>query len=475
MNRKKIKTVLSILNSVVITGSASAGGKPPGDFVKSDFKRPNILFIFPDQFRRDWVGFVSDLPLRTPNIDQLAAQGVYFTRAYSPSPLCAPARACLASGLDYTHCGVRNNEDNFPLNIPTYYQALRTAGYRVASVGKLDLHKDTRDPAAMDWGLDGSRLMHEWGFTEGIDCEGKGDATGSYRAAGRAKGPYMQFLVDRGLAGQHLREHNANRALGDAYTTSLPEDAYCDNWIAEDGLRFLRGFSAGTPWHLVVNFAGPHHPMDVTPAMRLRWQDVDFPLPYQADPEMDSALILLRQQNYAAMIENIDRHIGRFLEAVRARGEEENTLIVFCSDHGEMLGEHGRWGKTIWQEGSTGVPLIIAGPGVRKGVTSSALVALQDLTATFIDVSRAEPLPGMDGKTLMPLLSGRVAAHRPYVISALNKWRMVADDRYKLVVEEGLSPQLFDLVQDPHEDTDRFKERADIAARLLAFLQEDYK
>ena len=151
--------------------------------------QPNILFFFPDQHRSDWLGCNPDLPLRTPNIDRLCALGTRFTSAYTPSPLCAPARACLAAGLNYEQCRVPSNNESYPLDQPTYYQRLQDAGYRVCGVGKFDLHKDTSNPANLDWHLDGSRLISEWGFTEGIDNEGKMDGSNSYRAAG---GPRRQ-------------------------------------------------------------------------------------------------------------------------------------------------------------------------------------------------------------------------------------------------------------------------------------------
>ena len=160
---------------------------------------PNFLFFLPDQHRHDWLGINRRLPLRTPNLDALAARGTVFTRAYTPSPLCAPARACLASGRAYGQCRVFNNNQDYPLDIPTYYQRLRDRGYRVCGVGKFDLHKDLTKP--LFWELDGSRLLREWGFTEGIDNEGKLDGSNSYLSAGRKpRGPYLDFLAQRVLA-----------------------------------------------------------------------------------------------------------------------------------------------------------------------------------------------------------------------------------------------------------------------------------
>ena len=126
--------------------------------------KPNILFFFPDQHRFDFVGYNPDIPVRTPNLDHLADRGVTFTKAIVPSPVCAPSRACMASGKRYHRCGVPGNGVDYPLDQPTQYQALRDAGYRVAGVGKFDLSKNT-----LEWGLDGKRLIDDWGFTDGID------------------------------------------------------------------------------------------------------------------------------------------------------------------------------------------------------------------------------------------------------------------------------------------------------------------
>lgn len=426
-------------------------------------RRPNILFLLPDQHRPDWLGFHPGLPLRTPHLDRLAAEGVRFTRAFCTSPLCAPSRASLASGRRYDRCGVVGNHQDYPLDQPTYYRALREAGYRVAGVGKFDLHK-----ATLDWNLDGSRLIREWGFTEGIDNEGKFDGSDSYQRNGhRPKGPYLAFLADRGLAESYIQEHAPeflNSRLS-AYTTCLPDDAYCDNWVAENGLTFLRGFPKGRPWHLVVNFTGPHDPMDVTEAMRARWAGVDLPVPHHND-HSDREGVRRRRQNYAAMIENIDRQAGRFIDLVRERGEMDDTLIVYASDHGEMLGDHGRWGKNTWHHPSVGVPLIASGPGVQRGLVTDALVSLHDLAATFLDCAHAGPLPEMDALTLRPLLEGRTDAHRSHVLSGLDGWRMAFDGRWKLVVGAEDAPLLFDLERDPHEDTNVAEAHPDVVDRL---------
>ncbi|MBT4096877.1 MAG: sulfatase-like hydrolase/transferase [Gemmatimonadetes bacterium] len=436
-------------------------------------RAPNLLFLFPDQHRPDWLKCSTpDLPLRTPHIDALASRGVRFTQAICSSPLCAPSRACVASGRNYDRCGVPGNAVNYPLDQPTYYQSLRTAGYRVAGVGKFDLHKGLGDPENLWWELDGSRDLDAWGFTEGIDNEGKFDGSGSYRRLGEPRGPYLAMLKERGLADAYTQEHaNVKKNMG-AYTTVLPDDAYCDNWVAENGMRFLREFPQDQPWHLVINFTGPHNPMDVTASMRERWQDVDFPGPHRND-DPDRAGLLRNRQNYAAMIENIDDHVGRFVAAVEARGELDNTIVVYASDHGEMLGDHGRWGKSTWHQASTGVPLIVAGPTVAGSSLCHEPVVLHDLTASFLDWGGAGPLPQMDGQSLRPLLAGQTQSHRAFAVSGLQDFRVVYDGRYKLVSFRDGAEFVFDREIDPWEDVDISKNEPATTARLRAALHSE--
>jgi len=438
-------------------------------------KQPNILFFFPDQHRPDWLGSNSQLPLKTPNLDKLCARGTRFINAMTPSPVCAPARACLASGMDYKNCRVPSNQENYPKELPTYYQRLQDAGYHVCGVGKFDLHKDLATPRSeLDWHLDGSRCLQEWGFDEGIDNEGKFDGSASFKAAGRPKGPYMNLLHNKGLAEQYAREHTERGKFRNAYVTSLSDEDYCDNWISGNGLNFLKNFPQNKPWHLVVNFTGPHNPMDVTQGMHDKWKGVQFPSPVDNRQENYSQEDHQRnRRHYAAMIENIDRQVGRFIECVRHRGELDNTLIIYASDHGEMLGDNNRWGKSIWYQPSVGIPLIAAGPGVSQGVKTDALVSLHDLTATFLDFSSAQPLPNMKSRSLQPILEGKTHEHRDYLFSALADWQIVFDGRFKLILQEEKNPVLFDLKEDPHELSDIAAEMPEKVAELTEIMKNE--
>jgi len=433
-------------------------------------KQPNILFFFPDQHRPDWLGCNKNLPLRTPNIDSLCKNGVRFTNAFTPSPVCSPARACLATGRDYYHCGVKDNDDNTPLSLPTYYQNLRDAGYDVAGVGKFDLHKPD-----LNWGLDGSALIKEYGFTKAIDNEGKGDAIVAYTGNNMSpKGPYMQFLEEQGLSKKHLDMYKPFEGtpgwLNYPAITELPDNAYCDNWIAENGSNYLKNFSKDRPWHLVVNFVGPHGPFDVTKTMRSKWEDEKIDPPVNND-QPDKKAIVERRQNYAAMIENIDNHVGQMINIVRQRGELDNTIIIYASDHGEMLGDHNKWGKTLWYTPSAGVPLVLSGPNISHGVESKALVSLHDISATLLEYAGAEPIPESEAVSLCQVLEEKSDTHREYVLSGLNNWNMIFDGRYKLIIGATESPILYDLKNDPNECENIADEQTEIVERLEVLLE----
>ncbi|MBS1826492.1 MAG: sulfatase-like hydrolase/transferase [Acidobacteria bacterium] len=439
-------------------------------------RRPNILFFLPDQLRADWVLPRKDFPLETPNIASLAKSGMHCTRTLVASPLCAPSRACLATGREYSRCGVRNNGQDLPLDHPTFYQALREGGYHVMGCGKLDLHK-----ATPDWGIDGRRFLPEWGFSDGIDNAGKMDAISS--GAIEPRDPYMAYLHRRGLVNTHLDDFRRRTGLNsylNTESTALPDDAYCDNWIAVKGLELLRRAPTGKPWFLQVNFAGPHNPVDITRRMERTVRRRQFPEPVDYEEHSAEKHIAIRQ-NYAAMVENIDRWLGAYIEELRKRGEWENTILIFSSDHGEMLGDHDRWGKSVPYQPSVNVPLFVAGPGITPGV-SDALISHFDLAATILDFAGAPHLADANSLTIRPLLEKKITSHREYLMSSLDRWQMVFDGRYKLI--RGFEPEpppkgrprteprpiLFDLKLDSSETSNIAREAPHQVERLSRLL-----
>ncbi|MFW5787522.1 MAG: sulfatase [Halanaerobiales bacterium] len=242
--------------------------------------------------------------------------------------------------------------------------------------------------------------------------------------------------------------------------TELPEEAYCDNWLSKNGLEMIDDFPVNNPWFLQVNFTGPHDPWDVTQEMRERWQDIDFPVPVEWSEEDKVEEIKKVRQNYAAMLENIDRNIGLYLDKLEERGELDNTIIIYSADHGEMLGDFNKWGKSSPQKGSVRVPLVISGPEIKditENLYTDSLVELQDLTATILDYCGLEMPEAKDSTSLRPVLSGARKEHRKYQISELKNrkrnWKLVADNRYKLInYQDKKKNQLFDLETDPEQN-----------------------
>ena len=429
---------------------------------------PNILFFFPDQWRFDWVGRNPDIAVRTPNLDQLEKNGVCFPNTVCPSPVCAPSRACVAAGTEYDQCPVKGNLDNLPVDYPTVYRILRDAGYHVMGCGKFDLNKGTCTSESFAWGVDGQRFLNEWGFSAGINNEGKMDGLRCGRE--EPQGPYFKFLEDRGLREVHVDdfERRKNQAT---FPTKLPDDAYCDNWIGQNGLDLIDSVPDGKPWFLQVNFTGPHSPWDVTESMTELYKGKEFPPPNKSEqltPEHHQEV----RQNYSAMIENIDRWTKIYLDKLEERGELENTLIVYTSDHGEMLGDHNGWDKSKPWHPSVAVPFVISGPGVRKNAKCDLPTTNLDMTATFLDYAGLETPDGMDSRSLRGLLEGKTDSHREVVLSGLSDWRMAYDGKWKYVEGYEDSPQLFDLENDILENNNLASDsaHAEQVARLKAWL-----
>jgi choline-sulfatase len=403
-------------------------------------EQPNVLVVCTDQHRFDWVGMNPDVPVRTPNLESLADRGRWFRDAVTPTPVCNPARSCIASGMEYDRCGVPNNEVDYDPGRGTLYRRLRDeAGYHVAGCGKFDLTAD------YGLGMDGRTEVTPWGFSDAVFNPAKNETVSRVRDAdGRPRGPYTRFLADRGLLEAHVEDYE-RRAGDDALRdgklvatepTSLPDDAYYDEWIAGNGRRLLERAPADRPWFLQVNFQNPHDPWDITERMHDRYRDppVDLPEPtgVEGDDPVDVATHRAVRRNYAAMVEHLDSCLGDLLDAVEARGELDETLVVFVGDHGEMLGDHGQWQKDSPLHASVGVPLVVAGPGVADADPCDAPVTILDLHATVLDYAGVDPGEA-DSRSMRALLADRVDRHRDVVYSGLSTWRMVYDGRFKLV------------------------------------------
>lgn len=439
--------------------------------------RPNFLFLFPDQWRWDWLNCAGyGIPVKTPNLDMLAQKGMRFTQCRTNSPVCAPARAALATGMRYHNCGVPNNGFNLDTQRDTYFKHLRHAGYRVAASGKTDLQKHGK------WkGLDGwTSAMGQLGFTQAVNQAGKHDAVNGGKD--KPQDPYMAFLHDHKKVQFHVDDYARRGKIRteqigtdmkiDPTASPLTSDHHTDDFCGRAAEHFLKQWAIGEPWHLWVNFPGPHEPYDPTAKQLAEYEGVTFPNPIEPGPIANDHQAIRRA--YAAMITGIDSWVGKLIEQVKRRGEWDNTYIIFASDHGEMLGDHGRWNKAVGYEPSVHVPLMISGPKISAGQTSDALVELIDIAATITDLAGLDVPSNWEAKSLSKVLQNPVdSTHRKIQISQLNNWAMIFEGQYKLICTQNQADELFDLQADENECCNLAQSMPDIVCQLKKQLEHE--
>ena len=470
----------------------------------------NILMIMADQFRADWMSCAGTDFVDTPNIDAIAKRGVRFKNAICNAPLCAPSRAAVAAGVYPNRLGVLGNYENFPIDRTTYYQLLRKNGYRVCAIGKTDLHKPHHF-----YGENGDLpMMYHLGFTDVIDTEGKmcacerrrrGIKVGSsetelheFRDDGEIPfdilaGPYQKYLKGKGKLRDFASDYHdrlCDKPVWYSNASVLSSEDFHDGFIGKKSCEFLENVGVESPWHLFVSFVGPHDPWDAPQEYFDMYKDKCFPAPITdvsedgkpdwvkknrsfCSKDMGQEDMNKVKQHYAGMIKLIDDWVGKMLDTLDSRGLTDDTAIIFCSDHGEMLGDHGLFRKTFMYEGSLRVPLIVAHPQAEGGRTDDGLAEMVDLYPTILDIAGVDYLKsGLDGISLLPVLSGVKKLRRNYQFSVLDRTRMISDGKYKLIVSYNDLNELYDLENDPHELNNIISENPGIVLRLTALMEE---
>lgn len=466
-------------------------------------KRPNILWYCTDQQRFDTINALGNVNAVTPNLDRLVASGTAFTRCYTQSPICTPSRATFLTGrYPATHHVHRNGADYFPACEQLVTATLAEAGYDCGLAGKLHLsrakNRIERRPN------DGYRVFH-WSHH-----------------------PHPDWRVGHGYADWLEREKGVDPielyrlARGQTCCTGVPEELHQTTWCTEKTVDFIREERAG-PWLMSVNPFDPHPPFD-PPRSYLDHFDPES-LPYPLFRESDIAhqrkFASIDQQTvnavspydtsgadngqatqdpasvppahydaravkaaYYAMIELIDSQFGRILDCLEETGQLNNTIIIFTSDHGELLGDHGLIYKGCrFYEGLVHVPLIISWPRAWRGNTRvEDLVELVDLAPTLLEaVGIDSDGDRVQGRSLVHLMDGSAHAspHKPCVVSEYydavdlpnaTHATMVFDGRHKSVVYHGTGVgELYDLHEDPGEFVDLWDapEARDMKAEIL--------
>ncbi|MCY3770752.1 MAG: sulfatase-like hydrolase/transferase [Gemmatimonadetes bacterium] len=445
-------------------------------------RRPNLLFIMDDQHRHDYLSTAGASFVRTPNLDRLAERGIRFTQCITNAPVCAPARIGLASGLQPARLGCLDNNCYLPRHVTPYYARLQDAGYRVGCVGKLDLAKP--DPYN---GRRGDRpRVFGWGFTHPVECEGKMHAG----MADEPRGPYGFWLQDQGLFDRFREDYAARGARGwiegASHDSVLPEEAFEDVYIGRRATEWIDSVPDDYPWHLFVSFVGPHDPFDPPTTYADRYRDAAVPPAVRSGSEGKPGWVNARRRNlsddevavtrrqYCASIEAIDDQVGRIIAAVERRGMGADTFIIFASDHGEMLGDHGLYTKSVPYEAALRVPLVAAGPGIPGGRTSDALVELIDVNPTLCALAVLPAQEGLDARDFSAVLAGERSIHRQEGASALREFRLVRTAEHKLVVHHTGEVELYDLVNDPDEQKNVAADRPDTVRDLRRRLRQRF-
>lgn len=443
-------------------------------------KRPNILLITPDQMRGDAMGCAGNPVVKTPNLDRLAAGGCRFTTAYAQNPVCCPSRASFITG-QYNHAhGVRDNSFVLPTHIATMPAILGKAGYRTASVGKMHFN-----PFDALYGFQERRIAEDKSAPYNDD----------YRNYLEAKG-IRHLLTDDAfgalMAGKMERIDQVLMGM----TSPLDEEDYIDNWCCRETIRLIEREDA-RPFFIWLGFPSPHLPTDPPKPWAQMYDPESIPLPERHPEEWESkppehreslgkSAALFTDANlrrfvahYYGMVSLIDKCMGDIIEALKAAGKYENTIILFSSDHGDYAGDHGRVSKNLaTYDCLVRIPMIIHWPaGVKPGQISDALVESVDVLPTFLDYAGVETPWGVQGRSIRPLLEGSVAKVRDYAFSETYYQKMVRSDRYKLIYYAGKPyGELYDMHEDPGEYRNLYASTAHAAIRrkmeadLLEFL-----
>ena len=406
--------------------------------------RPNFLVFMTDQQRGDSLGCEGHPALLTPNMDSIAGAGTRFSRAYSTCPVCIPARRSFLSGQFPATCGLvgmRDVEWNPPATLPG---ELANAGYQTFLVGRT-MHQY---PHRKRFGFD--HMVIQSGI-EGAD--------------------YEEFLARNAPPGAGgLRGAGITHNDWTARPWHLPEPLNYTNWTVTQAEEFLRTRDPSCPYFLVVSFLAPHPPL-VPPSFYFdRYLRANLPAPVIGDwavppeknlpvnsPRVNLTGEALRscQAGYFGLINHIDDQIRRILNPVEQL-VGDNTVILFTSDHGEMLGDHYMFRKSLPYEGSARIPFLIQGPGLPANQVLDQPVCLEDIMPTVLDLAGV-PIPtSVEGRSVVPLLTGQPTQWRPYLHGEhAGTAHFLTDgiEKYIWFAADGRE-QFFNLKDDPKECVD---------------------
>lgn len=413
-------------------------------------KRPNFLILFPDQQRYDTINAAGFTHMKTPNLDKLAEDGCVFSNAYSPNPVCMPARHYLMTGQSARLHGYYGNvcEPIKDEGIPTIPQVLSDHGYNTAAIGKMHFH-----PPRRHHGFDEMHLMEEIPESRLADA-------------------YLQYLENEGQ-GDVRNIHGVRPVIYHTPQKALmPEKDHGANWVASKSVEWLEK-NGDEPFFLMCGWIKPHPPWNLPDEWKDHYKDVDLPEPlplsrefpfleeksdWFGDNDSEELKREIREAYYSS-ISMVDDAIGRVVECLERIGQLDNTFIIFTSDHGEMLQDKGFYSKGLPFESSAHVPFVVRYPEMfEKGSGNEDFVDLLDLFPTILDAAGIdyhykdihEKYP-LIGRSFLDSDNKREYQFADYATGA-SRWCMVRDKRYKYAYYyNGGTEFFYDMQEDPQE------------------------
>ena len=437
--------------------------------------RPNVVLINVDQWRGDCLSIAGHPVVHTPYLDQLALEGVRFGRAYSATPSCIPARASLYTGLSPRTHGRVGYCDGVPWDYPvTIASEFTRQGYQTQAVGKLHVY-----PERSQIGFQ-NVVLHD-GFLH--------FARNRQRDAGLID-DYLPWLRERLGREADYFEHGLNCNATTARPWDKDEYLHPTNWVVHQSIDFLRRRDPRKPFLLFMSFHRPHPPYDPPAWAFEMYKDRAMPPPpvgdwgeafeHMADPhrpdcavgQINPHVLQRARAGYYGHMTHIDHQLNRFIEVLHEFGQRDNTWFCFVSDHGELMGDHHLFRKSLPYEGSARVPLILKGPknaGIRGGTVRDEVVELRDIMPTLLDCCGLDVPSSLEGRSFLTLARGRGDSDwRSYLhgehtfMGQSVQW--LTDGREKYVWFSGSGKeQLFDLRDDPQELHDRARDSAHAA------------
>ncbi len=433
----------------------------------------NVLFLMTDQHKPDCLNCEGDRVAHTPNLDAFAKTALRFSSAYCANPVCTPSRASILTGLHTHNHQTWNNATPWPFAHKTMAHAFSQAGYMSALVGKM--HFVDAQTHGFDYRLD----FNDWWQFLGPRAKLFADELGRPNS-GSGLPQIDDLWRDFDDPWKGIRElDNRQGSVDVGRASKIPEEHHFENFVARESVRFMKNHGKEQPFFLISSFLKPHDPF--MPGQRFagmfRPADMELPSTYgkvemtavpksvrhaiefdKPTPELhDPAEARRRIAMYYANLAHADAAVGQVLQGLRDLDLEKDTIVVYTSDHGEMLGEHGLWNKFQFYEPSCGVPLMFRAPGITEaGARCTVPSSLVQLLPTFCELAGLTPPHACDGESLMSLIRQPRQNKNPkiyaeFALRSPGAKYMLRSGDYKYSFWVNDMPELYNLREDPRE------------------------